>query len=291
MNGFFLVDKPKAMTSQQVVNQIKRRFQLHKCGHNGTLDPNATGLMVVACDEATKLMKYLVSHDKSYQTTLVFGLDSDTLDCTGKILKDEPMNFTKEDLESALNVLLSQEEQIPPLYAAIKVDGKKLYEYARKEKEVPLTARKVQLFDVQLLGDLRIVNGHIEADLYLHCSKGYYVRSFARDLGRLLHGCCIMKELKRTSSGRFELSKATSLDLLKEENLFSILDFFPEFDRLFVNDFTAHLALNGVLLDERQIKTEKPFYVVHKNVIIAIYEVVDVYKYKPLIIFKNQVSL
>lgn len=287
MNGFFLVDKPKGCTSYQVVNQIKRKFNLKKCGHNGTLDPNTTGLMVVACDEATKMMKYIVSHDKVYETTILFGYLSDTLDVTGRILEEKEMSFTLDDLKKALDVLKAQNFQTPPLFSAIKVGGKNLYEYARKEEAIEVTKREVTLYQVDILSDLRIIDGHLEIDLRLHCSKGYYVRSFARELGELLGGIAIMKELRRIRSGIYDVDSGLALSELKASDLIEIPKFFNDFEILNVNDYVAHLALNGVVFDERQIKSEKPFYVVHNHAIIAIYEVVGKYKYKPLIIFKE----
>lgn len=287
MNGFFLVDKPKNCTSQWVVNQIKKKFNLKKCGHNGTLDPNTTGLMIVACDEATKLMKFLVSHDKCYDTTIVFGYDSDTLDGTGTILREEAMSFTEEQLKKALEQLKQQKAQVPPIYSAIKMNGKKLYEYAREKEDVSLYEREVALYDVRMLSSLRQVNHHFEVDLRLHCSKGFYVRSFARDLGKALGGCAIMKELRRIRSGSFSVEESTPLEELKEEHSLSIEEMFPDFDRFEANDFIARLATNGVIFDERQIKTEKPFYVIHKNDIIAIYESVAHYQYKPVLILKK----
>lgn len=287
MNGFFLVDKPKGCTSYQVVNQIKKKFNLKKCGHNGTLDPNTTGLMVVACDEATKMMKYLVTHDKVYETTILFGYHSDTLDVTGTILEEKEMSFTLDDLKKALDVLRTQNFQTPPLFSAIKISGKKLYEYARNEEAIEVAKREVTLHQVDILSDLRVIDGHLEVDLRLHCSKGYYVRSFARDLGELLGGIAIMKELRRIRSGSYDIASSTVLSELKASDLIEIPKFFSDFETLNVNDYVAHLALNGVVFDERQIKSEKPFYVVHNHAIIAIYEVVGEYRYKPLIIFKE----
>ncbi len=287
MIGFFLVDKPKNCTSQWVVNQIKKKFNLKKCGHNGTLDPNTTGLMIIACDEATRLMKFLVNHDKAYDTTIVFGYDSDTLDGTGTILKEEDMTITEEQLQNALKKLQQQKTQVPPIYSAIKMNGKKLYEYAREKEDVSIHEREVALYDVSILSPLRQVNHHFEVDLRLHCSKGFYVRSFARDLGKALGGCAIMKELRRIISGHFSVEEATPLADLKIEHCISLEEMFPDFDRFEANDFIARLATNGVILDDRQIKTEKPFYVIHKNDIIAIYESVAHFQYKPVLILKK----
>ncbi len=287
MNGFFIVDKPMGITSQQVVNQIKRKFQLKKCGHNGTLDPNATGIMVIACNEATKLMKFLNEHDKEYETTICFGYTSNTLDVWGNVSEEGGMEFTVEDLDSALEALKLRTSQIPPMVSAIKVKGKKLYEYERAHQTVEVKPREVKLYDVVRYSDLRWTNGHLEVDVKLHCSKGFYVRSFARDLGELLGGKAIITSLRRTRSGKFSLACAQPLLELSLNDFLTIEQLFPDFSFLEVNDFVAKLASNGVVLDERQIKTNQPFYIVHNHAIIALYECVDIYKYKPLIIFKK----
>lgn len=286
MDGFFLVDKPQNMTSQNVVNKIKRKFNLKKCGHNGTLDPDTTGLMIVGCDNATKLMKFINIHDKVYQAKIIFGYDSDTLDISGNIINDINMIITEEELDLALKKLASETEQIPPLTSAIKINGKKLYEYQRKNETVEVPVRKIEIYDLKKLSKLNLVNNHYEIDIFIHCSKGFYVRSFARDLGKMLGGCAILKELRRLKSGEFDVSEATPLDELTIDNLISIKDLFPNFASIEVNDYIAKLVFNGVELDERQIITDKPFYVLNKNAIIAIYEVVGVNKYKPVVIFK-----
>lgn len=286
MNGFLLVDKPKGMTSQTAINIIKKKFDLKKCGHSGTLDPNTTGLLLVAFNQATKLMKYLNEHDKVYQTTISFGYNSNTLDITGTILEDIDMNFTVDQLDSALKQLALKTSQLPPLVSAIKVNGKKLYEYERSNKEVEVKERPIKIYEIKRLSELRTVNNHLEVDLLISCSKGFYVRSFARDLGLALNGVAVMKELRRTKSGDFDIKDAIPLDKLTLDNMLSIDDVF-HFDSLEVNDFLAHLALNGVVFDERQIKTLNPFYVVNNDCKVALYENIGNYQYKPLIIFKK----
>lgn len=288
MNGFLLVDKPKGLTSQDVVHRIKRKLNLGKCGHSGTLDPNTTGLLVIGCNQATKLMKLINAHDKVYETTIVFGMDSNTLDTSGTITEDFEMDICLSQVEEALHTLKGQKEQIPPMVSAIKVQGKKLYEYERNNQVVKLTPRPIEIYELVRLSDLRRVNGHFEIDLKLHCSKGFYVRSFARDLGVLLGGKALMKELRRTASGSFYITDATPLEAVTEEDIKPITSIFPDFEKLEVNDYIARLAKNGVMFDERQIKTENPFYVVHNHAIIALYEVVGPYQYKPLLIFDEK---
>ncbi|MDE6661343.1 MAG: tRNA pseudouridine(55) synthase TruB [Anaeroplasmataceae bacterium] len=286
MNGFFIIDKPKGITSQGAVLKIKKQFNLKKCGHTGTLDPDATGVLIVACGEATKLIRLLEENQKEYETTIVFGLDSNTLDVYGTITQESDMSFTLQELDEALANLKNQALQIPPMVSAIKVAGKKLYEYERENKFVDLAPRRVQIERIDRISELRVAEGHLEVDIRIVCSKGFYVRSFARDLGQALGGCAILKDLRRLKSGRFSVDEAIKLDFLTEKNLYSIEKIF-DFTRVEVNDFVAHLVKNGVMLDERQIITKEPFYILHNGAIISIYEVVGENQYKPVVIFKE----
>lgn len=284
MDGFILVDKPKGLTSQNVCLKLKKRLNLDKCGHNGTLDPSTTGLLVVGCNKATKLMKFINEHDKTYVTTIVFGYDSNTLDTDSEITNEVNMQFTYEDLLKALEILKNKGKQIPPMVSAIKIDGKKMYELARKGIEIELPEREVKIYNYEILSELRTIDNHLEVDIKLDVSKGFYVRSFARDLGKLLGGCAIMKSLRRTKAGEFDVAFATTFEEITTNNIVSIYDIF-KFNKLNVNDYIAKLVKNGVVLDERQIITNEPFYVVNNNQVIAIYEPVEENKYKPVIIF------
>lgn len=286
MDGFFLVDKPKKMTSQTVVSKIKRQFHLKKCGHSGTLDPDATGLLVVACDSATKLMKFINEHDKSYIATIIFGYNSNTLDISGVITDEIEMKFDVEELDVKLKEFLEVDKQIPPMVSAIKIDGKKLYEYERRNQKIDVPSRTVKIYYISRISNLRLCSGHLEVDVLLKVSKGFYVRSFARDLGISMGGIAILKELRRIQSGNFTLVSATPLDELKEEHLLTIEEVFP-YKKFEVNDYLAKLVKNGVVLDDRQLSTDQPFYVVHRGKIIALYEVIQKNLYKPVIIFKD----
>ncbi len=285
MNGFLLLDKPKGITSYGVVARVKKELNLQKCGHTGTLDPDATGLLVVALGDATKTIRLLNEQEKSYQATIVFGYDSNTLDAYGTITRDIPMQFDEMALKEALEILKEKEVQIPPMVSAIKVSGTKLYEYERKHQEVELPKRPVKIYDMKQIGSLKAINGHLEIEIQITCSKGFYVRSFARDLGQLLGGCAIIKELRRLSSGSFTIENAVPLQQISCARIYSMEEVFPFF-HLEVNEFTARLAKNGVVLDERQIQTEEPFYVCYNQKIIALYEPIAQFKYKPVVIFK-----
>ncbi|MBR4495935.1 MAG: tRNA pseudouridine(55) synthase TruB [Acholeplasmatales bacterium] len=286
MDGFIILDKPKGITSQTALNKIKTALNVKKIGHNGTLDPNATGVMVVAIGKATKLIKYLDKHDKTYLATIVFGLDSDTLDICGKITNDIKMEPSIDNIKKALDELKKEEKQIPPITSAIKVDGMKLYEYQRKNIDVNIEARDVKLYDYSIESDLRFIDNHYEIDILLHVSKGFYIRSLARDLGKKLNGCAILKDLRRTKSGEFSLKDSIKIEDVNENKVISIFDMY-KLPIVEVSDYLEKLVLNGVMLDERQAKLDSLFYVKSKSGIIAMYEPIERYKYRLLIIFRE----
>ena len=286
MNGFLIIDKPKGLTSLSVCNKIKYKLGLKKAGHSGTLDPNATGVLVVACNSATKLIKLINEHDKEYIATIVFGYDSNTLDMDGEITKDYKMDINIDELKVAVDSLSKITEQIPPMTSAIKVNGKKLYEYQRRDIEVELKPRPVKIHESEIVSDLRYVDGHYEIDIRLNVSKGFYVRSYAHDLGRLLGGDAIIKELRRTKAGCFNINMAKPLDDIILDDIIPI-DIFFDFPRVEVNDYISGLVKNGVTLDNRQTDLKEPFYVCNNGKIIAIYEYIMENKYKPILIFKE----
>lgn len=290
MDGFLLVDKPKGITSFSLCNKIKYNLKLEKTGHSGTLDPNASGLMLVAVNRATKLLKLFNYDDKAYIATIAIGLDSDTLDMDTKNISKVKMNVTLEAIKEALLILKNKKTQIPPMTSAIKINGKKLYEYQRQNIDVELKERNVQLFDYEIKSDLAKEDDVYYIDIYLHVSKGFYIRSLARDLGELLNGKAILKDLRRISIGNFNINDSIKLEDLSINNIIPITSIL-KFDKLEVNDYIAHLVSNGITLDERQIKTDKVFYVTHNNDIIAIYEPVDKYKYKPILILEKSDKL
>lgn len=287
MDGFLVVDKEKSMTSQTVCLKLKAKLNAKKCGHNGTLDPNATGVMVVALNQATKLLKFIHEHDKEYIVTILFGLSTTTLDLDGEIIDRMDMKPTIEEINSAILELKKRSTQKPPLTSAVKVDGMKLYEYQRKGMDVDIPEREVTLKDYEILSDLRFVDGFYEIDIKLSVSKGYFIRSFARDLGLLLNGVAIVKELRRIRSGDYVIEDAHKIKEIDEASIIPIFDFF-KFPKVYIKDYLIPLVKNGITLDDRQTNLHEPFYVDSKDGILAIYEEVDRNKYKPVLIFKQE---
>lgn len=290
MDGFFIVDKQAGMSCQDVCYKIKKKFNLDKCGHNGTLDPEATGLMIVAVNRATKLIKHLENYSKAYIAKIVFGYNSDTLDFFGNITQDIEMSFDTVSLDKKIEEVRNLTMQVPPLTSAIKINGHKLWWYQKNNIDVDVPKRSVRIIDYKRLNEPVLVDNHIEVDIYLHVDKGYYIRSFARDLGEALDGCAILKELRRTKNGQFKIEQAKTLDELNIEDMVSIFELYNDLEILEVTPYIAKLVKNGVMLDERQLKTDKPFFVKSEDKIIAMYECASKYQYKPIIIFKEMLQ-
>ncbi len=213
MDKLILINKEMDMTSHDLVNIVRRTTRMKRVGHTGTLDPNATGLMIVAMNKATKLVNYLQNDDKEYILEMKFGLLTDTLDIWGKTLKtEEEIVPTKDELEQVLNSFLGKSKQIPPMYSANKVDGKKLYELAREDIEIEREAREIEITEIELL-DMSPIK------IRVVCSSGTYVRSLVSDIAERLGTIGVMTSLVRTRIGQFNLKDANSVDDIKNNEI------------------------------------------------------------------------
>lgn len=211
MNGILIVDKPKGMTSHDVVNIARKVFNTKKVGHAGTLDPIATGVLIILVGEATKKSDTLLNDDKSYAATLRLGLATDTGDASGKVTKTcLTEGLTPETVEDAVMSFVGEIEQVPPMYSAVKFKGKTLYKWARKGVEVPRKARKINIKEISIK-EITIPDVMFEVT----CSKGTYIRQLCADIGDKLGSCGHMAELRRTRSGQYDISRAITLDKLK----------------------------------------------------------------------------
>lgn len=222
MDGIIIVDKPKGITSRDVVNSISKKFLTKKVGHTGTLDPIATGVMVVCLNSATKLVDKLTSFDKEYIATCILGIETDTLDNTGKILKKVQTHITKNQIETTLHKFIGSYEQEVPKYSAIKINGKKLYEYARENIDIKLPKRNVIINAISLISGPRYVDNKTEFTFKCSVSKGTYIRSLIRDIAANLNTVGIITDLIRIKQGKFNIKDAVKLDQLQEENLIKI---------------------------------------------------------------------
>lgn len=214
MFGFINIYKPEKMTSFDVIAILRKITHIKQIGHSGTLDPFATGVLPVCIGKSTRLIEYL-DDDKEYIATVKFGADTDTYDLDGQIVKTYETEISKSQLEMALNDFKGEIEQYPPKYSAIKVNGKKLYEYARKGQEVEIKPRKVFISKIELL---EFDEQNQIAKIIIGCSKGTYIRSVAYDIGQKLNCGGHLIALERTKSGKFTVENAIRLDDIKEEN-------------------------------------------------------------------------
>lgn len=212
ISGALVVDKPVGMTSHDVVQAIRNGTNLRRAGHTGTLDPRASGVLVILVGPAVRLSEYVSASDKRYQAIIRLGGTTDTFDGEGKFTPSkDPLNVTEAEFEEALKTFVGEIEQVPPAYSAVKVGGRKAYEMARKGEEVELEPRKIMVHHLEVLEWTPP-----EVVIDVHCSSGTYVRSLANDLGQKLGCGAYLVGLRRTKSGRFTLRDATPLRKLQE---------------------------------------------------------------------------
>jgi tRNA pseudouridine55 synthase len=222
MDGIAIINKPKGCTSQDVVTKVKKILNVKKVGHAGTLDPIATGVLVVLIGKGTKLSEKLMQHDKSYAATLKLGIATETGDTEGKTVETKEVNLdvmNENKIKAALNKFLGKQMQTPPIYSAIKVNGKKLYEYARKGETVEIKAREIEIFDIKLNS---INKENLEINFEVSCSKGTYIRTLCEDIAKDLGTLGCLSGLVRTRVGEFEISKSVTLENLNENSVIFI---------------------------------------------------------------------
>jgi len=208
MNGLIVIDKPEGKTSFDVVAEVRRRLKLKKAGHTGTLDPMATGVLPVCLGEATRLAPFILEGDKTYEATLLLGAATDSQDRTGKIIaRAEVPALCRADIEKALQRFRGEIDQTPPMFSAVRVDGRHLYELAREGKEVERQTRRVTVHDFELV---ELASPRLR--LKIRCSKGTYVRTLGHDLGEALGCHAHLTALRRTESGGFTLDQSVRLD-------------------------------------------------------------------------------
>ena len=251
MNGIVIINKSKGYTSHDIVAKVKK-ITGEKVGHTGTLDPLATGVLPLLIGKGTLCSKYLMNHDKTYKVLLKLGIKKSTGDEEGEILQEKNVNenlLEEQNIKKVLNSFLGEQEQIPPIYSAIKVNGKKLYEYARKGQEVEIHPRKITIYDIQLL---KIDKENKEIQFEVSCSKGTYIRSLCEDIAKKIGTVGYMKELQRTKVGDFKIEQSVLTEDLKketiEEHIITIEDLFQDMKNIELNERKLQLFLNGVKL-------------------------------------------
>lgn len=270
MDGIIIIKKPQNCTSHDVVYKVKKIFN-QKVGHTGTLDPMATGVLPLLVGKGTLCSKYLINHDKTYEVELKLGKKTDTGDIEGNIIEKADVDYKIlefENIEKTLKTFLGKQEQIPPMFSAIKVNGKKLYEYARKGQKVEVQPRIIEIFEIKLL---KIDKENKTISFTVHCSKGTYIRSLCEDIAKRLGTIGFMKSLNRIQVGEFYLEEAITIDELEknindkdflDKKFINIERLFKNFEKINLDDRKLKLFLNGVMLTH---KKEDGIYIIYNN--------------------------
>ena len=248
MNGVLIVNKPEGITSQGTVSKIKKILNVNKCGHAGTLDPLATGVIPILIGSSTKISKYLIEHDKTYNAIIKLGNQTSTGDREGEIIKTaEVPELNENKIIEVLNSFLGKQIQTPPIYSAIKVDGKKLYEYARENKVIEIPKREIEIYQIKLIKFDKPKN---TITFEVDCSKGTYIRTLCEDIAIRLGTVGYMESLLRTRVDKFLLDESYTLDDIEKGNfkLISMKEIFKEYSNIQLNSRKLELFLNGVNL-------------------------------------------
>lgn len=252
MNGIIVINKPKDYTSRDIVNIVSKKLNTKKVGHTGTLDPLATGVLVLPIGRALKVSELLTSNTKEYVAEVILGYETDMLDITGTEIKRNIPSVTKEELLKVLKSYIGKYNQEVPLYSAVKVGGRKLYEYARSGTPVIPPSKEVEVYSLELISDLKHIKGAVEFTIRCEVSKGTYIRSLIRDIAYSLNTYGTMKNLIRTRQGIFTLKDAYTLKDIEENNykLLSIKECLPNIKTTVIEEPLLTKVKNGMVLDK-----------------------------------------
>ena len=270
MNGIIVVNKPCGITSRDVVNKLCRKFNTKKIGHTGTLDPIADGILVVSINKATKLVDYLTCNDKEYIATVKIGILTDTLDISGNILEERKCSVSKDKLEKVLYSFIGNYNQEVPIYSAVKINGKKLYEYARGNEDVTLPKRNVEIKNIKLIS--------CKDDYYsfsVKVSKGTYIRSLIKDINDKLDIIGVMSNLTRTKQGVFDLKDSYTLEDIENDDykLIDIKTCLKDEFCVTIDDNLYKQVKNGSIISNIYSKDLVVF--IYNDEVIAIYKTYD----------------
>lgn len=278
IDGLVVVDKPAGCTSHDVVTKLRAIYGQRRVGHAGTLDPDATGVLLVGLGRATRLLRYLQDASKAYRGDVVFGIGTDTLDASGNVLERHPMVLTRDEVANATRRLVGDLEQVPPMVSAIKVGGRRLYELAREGHDVERAARRVHVhrFDVEAFepGPYPVVTVVVE------CSSGTYVRSLAADLGAILGGPAHLAALRRLRVGSFTIGEARELPAIEADPVSAVLtptEAVRDLVRIDVDDERARAVAHGAVFPAPSLLGARadtgPFAVIEPGgALLAVYE-------------------
>lgn len=289
MDGIIIINKPKKCTSHDIVYQAKKATG-EKVGHTGTLDPMATGVLPLLIGKGTLCSKYLINHDKIYEVQITLGIKTDSADSEGEVVQEKEVldsMLEKEQIEKVLKTFLGKQEQIPPMYSAIKVKGKKLYEYARKGQTVEVKPRQIEIYDIGLLG---INKEKKQIQFQVHCSKGTYMRSLCEDIAKMLGTIGYMSALNRTKVGEFSIEQAITIEHLQEQkqevSYVTVEKLFEKKPGIEIVEKRLQPFLNGVKLTMKQ--PDGVYRVYCEQQFIGIGVVVNEFLKRDIIVEKSQ---
>ena len=281
--NFYLLDKPKTWTSQDLCTKIKKNFNFNKVGHSGTLDPNADGLMLLATDSYTKLFDYIENTDKTYKATAILGYSSPTLDVDSDLIFHENINAVSltKDIKNFLGNLVGESFQTPPIYSAIKVKGKRLYKYARQNQEVDIPVRKIIVDNTELLS----VESN-KVTFQITVSKGTYIRSIVEELGKSLNTVAIVEKLSRTSIGNLDINHSKlnkNIETMDYKSNFQSLDWKEVINLpiLEINQEVLKSVQHGQLILSSMFSNQEKYILSINNDAVAIYKPFNEKYFKP----------
>ncbi len=267
MNGVINIIKNTGMTSFDVVARVRKIAREKKVGHTGTLDPEASGVLPVCLGKATKIIDYMMENEKAYRVTFKLGIVTDTYDLEGKVIKEkDTSNITKEEVKKVILGFIGNIKQIPPMYSALKQNGVRLYELARKGIEVERGARDVTIYKIENIK----IEDEISMDVY--CSKGTYIRSLCFDIGERLNVGATMTKLCRIKNGSFTLDNGVNIEDLNEDNIkkyiISIEDALSKFDKIVIKSSFTKLLINGVKVYDKRLSGD----IIDSNKLYRVYD-------------------
>lgn len=266
INGILVIDKPKGRSSHDMVYFTRRLTGVKRVGHTGTLDPDATGVLPVMIGKATKLSDLLLCDDKVYEVRLVYGKSTDTQDSSGTVIFESDINPAEEEIENVINEFIGDIEQIPPMYSAIKKNGQKLYDLARKGITIEREPREIKIHSIDIV-DINTENKYVIMEVF--CSKGTYIRTLCDDIGKKLGTGAYMSELRRTKSGMFDISYAYTTEEIEnivkagclEDYIMPIEQIFPDMGKVKLNELLTSKYKNGIKIRREGLLTGQKYLV------------------------------
>jgi tRNA pseudouridine55 synthase len=269
LDGVLVIDKPSGMTSHDVVDAVRRRLGTRKVGHAGTLDPDATGVLLIGIGRATRFLSYAQASPKRYEAAARFGIITTTQDASGEVVEERPAAFTRSMLEAALVRFSGVIEQVPPMVSAVKIGGERLYKKARRGEELERPSRRVKIFELELMD---FSEGPPRAMLNVRCSGGTYVRTLVHDLGLALGCGAHLESLRRVEAGGFSISEAVALKDAGADSLLPLAEAVRELPRLEIDADAARVVATGAPLElTAGVGDGDALAIVHTGELLAVY--------------------